>query len=78
MDLNEFINNNPARSNQVSWVEQLPRNVQDQLLDARAQGAGWTVMLRWLESEGYTGGTVGKVKNGVNNLVSERTRNPEA
>jgi hypothetical protein len=78
MDLNEFINANPARSNTLSWIETLPEDTQEQLLNARAQGAGWNVMLRWLESEGITDASIGKLKNGIQKLVTQRTRNPEA
>ena len=48
----------------TSWADQLPDQVFNQIWDAfhSGTGIGEVTVLKWLERQGYIGGTPGKLK----------------
>ena len=66
MKLDEFIENEDNRRQR--WVDSLPQEVQDQILDSTAGPAQIT---RWLINIGYTDATQRK----IDPLIEQRRRN---
>lgn len=59
--LSDFAQTYQGRATRKAWFENLPQEVQDQLVAGWDKGLGGTVLLDWLKSIGYADATAGRV-----------------